>query len=89
MMEQCYRAREEPARQKQAEAEYLVGQELRFIQDHAFHDEGNNSPHPSPGEQDATITSVIKNENGEPIVNCGEVLRDPKLRYIHPSLKRL
>ena len=81
VMIQCYRLREEPARQREDEARFLRGQELKLIEETAFEDTGKNSPHPSPGEFDAMLDSELLG------IIRGEVLRDPKIRYTHPVIR--
>lgn len=81
-MIQCYAAREEPKRIREAEARLLRSEELKLIEETAYHDEGIGA-HSSVGETDAMLSSKLLD------IEQGDVLRDPKIRsYIHPSLKR-
>lgn len=64
------------------EVRYIESRCLQVVEESAFHDQGNNSPHASPGEDVATVESAFIG------IEVGTVLRDPKLRHLDPVLRR-
>ena len=86
-MIQCYRIREEQKR-NQEELEYWNRDYERYlVEEAAYH---ASEIDPSPGEVVSQIPSTILTFRFQGVdvgIDRGDVLRDPKLRYVHPGLK--